>query len=389
MKPTLRLRLTLIYGGIVAAAGSALLALAYVLVARGLGQQVLPDRLVLPRAFQSPLVIELDPAQREALQAGLRDEALDTLLQQGLVALVAVTALGVLLAYLVAGRVLQPLQQITATARRLSVESLDQRIALQGPQDELKELADTFDAMLARLDAAFDAQRRFVANASHELRTPLSVMRTEVDVALADPAADVADLRRMGSVVREATERADRLVDALLLLAASDALSPERLPSPQPVDLAAVAATALSVLRREIEQHGLRADRVGGPAPVTGDLPLLDRLAGNLVENAVRHNLDGGWLVVRTGTAGGWSRLQVAASGPLVGDTEAEELFAPFRRGGRPRTGSRGAGLGLSVVRSVAQAHGGTASARPVEGGGLEVTVDMPAAGEHVRSGSE
>jgi hypothetical protein len=298
------------------------------------------------------------------------------LLTQSGIALGLMALASVGLGWLVAGRVLRPLQAITATARRLEGSTLHERINLQGPEDELKELADTFDQMLARLDTAFETQRRFVANASHELRTPLAIARTEVDVALADPEASPAELRAMAERVREASERSERLIEGLLTLARSE----RRLRAGEPVDLSLAAAEALSVARPEAERLGLRVSSVLGGAPVAGDRALLERLVANLVENAVRHNLAGGWLEVDTGLAGGRAVARVANGGRPIPPDQVAGLFEPFRRLGGDRTGSdRGAGLGLSIVRSVAAAHGGTAGARALPGGGLEVTVEVPA----------
>ncbi|MEN3361907.1 MAG: hypothetical protein V7637_5889, partial [Mycobacteriales bacterium] len=272
------------------------------------------------------------------------------------------------------------------TARRLSTETLDERIALDGPDDEIKELADTFDDMLARLDAAFDSQRRFVANASHELRTPLAVIRTEVDVTLADADASVADLRAMAEIVRDASGRADRLVDALLVLARSEAQARIGLELHEPVDLAAVVERAVEGVAAVVGRRCLAVTVEATPATTAGDPELLDRLVGNLVENAVRHNVDGGWVNVRTETdpapAGHPAvLLAVRNSGPVVMAEAVDGLFEPFRRGGRARTAtpSRGAGLGLSIVRAVTAAHGGEVTAQPGTTGGLEVTVRLPA----------
>ncbi|MBC7375550.1 MAG: HAMP domain-containing histidine kinase, partial [Frankiales bacterium] len=300
------------------------------------------------------------------------------LLSQGLLALRLLGALGVGLSYFLAGRVLRPLQDITHAAQRLSAERLDARIDLAGPQDELKQLADTFDEMLGRLEAAFEAQKRFVADASHELRTPLAVMRTEVDVALADPHATTDDLRAAAGVVRDATIRADRLVDSLLLLARSDRLEVDGLALRERVELPQVAAQALAAVEAEARSRGLHIAASYAPAGVLGDSGLLERLAGNLVENAVRHNVDGGWLRVDTGTVEGRARLEVSSSGPVVPPESVAELFEPFRRHGIARTSRRGAGLGLAIVRAVARAHGGTATASARPEGGLTVTVDLP-----------
>ena len=374
-RTTLRWRLALVYGAVAIAVGVLLLALSYVLVGRALDAGRLPVPKDVGFLLDDGRFVTVD-----ALQNSLRVDALGTLLRKGLVALLLLGAVGVSVAYVLAGQVLRPLQAITATARRLSAERLDERIDLPGPGDELKELADVFDAMLDRLEASFDGQRRFVADASHELRTPLAVMRTEVEVALADPDASVADLRAAAIVVRDATERADRLVDSLLLLARSDRATAESLPNPEAVPLAEAARIALAAVSAEIAGRHLQIGTSYAPAVVRGDRPLLERLAGNLVENAVRHNVDGGWVRVDTGVVDGRARLQVANSGPVVPAGEVDDLWLPFRRHGTARTARRGAGLGLSIVRAVAAAHGGTATASARPDGGLVVTVELPAA---------
>ena len=373
-RTTLRLRLTLVYSAVALTVGLLLLLLSLVLVDRALQAGSLSPRTQISIPREGGFVI----TTLGAVQDDLRRDALGTLLRQGLLALVVVGAVGVGLSYALAGRVLRPLQDITAAAQRLSVERLDARIDLGGPPDELKQLADTFDAMLARLERSFEAQRRFVADASHELRTPLAVMRTEVDVALADPDADAKELRAAAEVVRDATIRADRLVDSLLLLARSDRLSVDGLPLRERVELPQVAGRALSAVAAEAQAKDLQVASELAPAGVLGDRGLLERLAGNLVENAVRHNVQGGWLRVDTGTVGGRARLSVESSGPVVDPDEVAQLFEPFRRSGTARTARTGAGLGLAIVRAVAQVHGGTATATARPSGGLTVTVDLP-----------
>ena len=396
-KASVRLQLTLLYGGLFLLAGAALLAVNYALVrsrftlpfqvevsppggepSAGLGPGRRVGLMLITRAGESDVIATGGPAAAlEAVRSKLQAAALSQLLTQSGIALGLMALVSVGLGWLVAGRVLRPLQAITATARRLEGSTLHERINLQGPHDELKELADTFDQMLGRLDTAFESQRRFVANASHELRTPLAIARTEVDVALADPDASPAELRAMAQRVREASERSERLIEGLLTLARSE----RRLRAREPVDLSLAAADALSVARPEAERLGLRVSSVLGGAPVTGDRALLERLVANLVENAVRHNLAGGWLEVDTGLAGGRAVARVANGGPAIPPEQVAGLFEPFRRLGGDRTGSdRGAGLGLSIVRSVAAAHGGRARARALDGGGLEVTVELPRA---------
>jgi signal transduction histidine kinase len=369
---TLRLRLTLLYGGLLAVVAATLLGVALVVLDRAVRS--------LPRFAPG---VQLNVGDGRSLTSEqftelVRDSARGELLRSAGLVFAVIAVVGVVAAYVLAGRALQPVSRVTSTARRLSEETLDQRISLDGPPDELKELADTFDAMLARLDAAFDSQRRFVANASHELRTPLSVIRTEVDVTLGDPGASTGELRTMGEVVREASIRADRLVDALLVLARSDAQSRSGLAQREPVDLATLVPAAVAAVEVEASARGLVVSTEVRPAPVEGDPQLLERLVGNLVENAVRHNVDGGWVTVRTGSGSG-AFLSVLNTGPAVPAGDVEELFQPFRRGGTARTASRGAGLGLSIVRAVAAAHGGAVSAAPRIEGGLEVTVNLPA----------
>ncbi|MFB9239859.1 sensor histidine kinase [Plantactinospora siamensis] len=355
-------------------AGAILLILAWVLLADALHPADLlrPGTTVVLRDGR-----QLDAIQWQRLAA---NTASRELLTKGLVALLAVSIIGVAGAYAVAGRSLRPLHQVTQTARRLGEATLDQRIRYSGADDEVAELAATFDAMLDRLAEAFEAQRRFVANASHELRTPLAVMRTEIDVTMADDEADVAEYRRMATVVRDASERANGLVDALLVLARSEAQAGSRLGRRVPTDLAAGAGAALSAMRRETERLSLEVRVSLAPALVVGDPGLLERLAGNLIENAVRYNHGHGRLWVRTGADAERAWLVVGNTGFEVEQADVPGLFEPFRRGGRERTGARGSGLGLSIVRAVCQAHGGTVTATAQPGGGLEVTVTLPAA---------
>jgi signal transduction histidine kinase len=323
-------------------------------------------------------VVRVDGIDVDAsvLAEHLRLQARAKVLLFGSVAFVFVVAATGILAWSFTSRVLRPLREITGTARRLSVESMGERIGAVRSKDELAELAGTFDEMLDRLQAAFDGQRHFVANASHELRTPLAVIRTELDVTLSDEGADEAELRRMAGVVRAATERAEQLVSSLLLLARTDGAG---LMTHEPVDLAAVVAGAWRPLRAEAEKRGIRAEFATVPSPAFGDSALLERIAGNLLENAVRHNVDGGWLEAETMAGPQWSVLRVRSSGGLLDPAMVPELFEPFRRAGVARTARSGAGLGLSIVRAAVQAHGGTVSAEPVVGGGLSVTVHLPA----------
>jgi len=401
---SVRLKLTLLYGGLFLLAGAGLLAVNYALVSSQLelpfGVRIenrrasLPDPigrgpgLLIVRAeageggdtfiasAPSPEAVQAVRQEAEAVRRELQMATLQQLLAQSGVALALMALVSVGLGWLVAGQILRPLSAITATARRLEGSTLHERINLRGPKDELKELADTFDQMLGRLDAAFETQRRFVANASHELRTPLAIARTEVDVALANPATGPDELRAMAGRVLEANQRSERLIEGLLTLARSE----RQLRAAEPADLAVAAADALELAAPEIERLGLRVSRVLGAAPVAGDRALLERLVANLVENAVRHNQPGGRVEVDTGRAGPLSVVRVANTGPAIPPGQVATLFEPFRRLEPDRTGSdRGAGLGLSIVRSVATAHGGTATARALPDGGLEMTVTLPA----------
>ncbi len=371
LRPTLRLRLTLLNGVLLVGAGVLLMLVAWLVVSAVLHPA---DELAAGTVVRLADGQQLDARHwQEAVRAAAQTE----LTVKGLVAVLAISVVGVLGAYAVVGRALRPLHQVTATARKLGGETLDQRIRYTGADDEVAELADTFDAMLDRLGAAFTAQQRFVANASHELRTPLAVMRTEIDVTLSDPAVDIAELRRMATVVRDASERANALVDALLMLARSEGRTGLR---NEPVDLGAGVLGALSAMEREVHRIKIAVDTQLHPAPVIGDPSLLDRLAGNLIENAVRYNHLGGQIWVESRHDGEYARLMVGNTGFKVDQADVPGLFEPFRRGGRERTGARGSGLGLSIVRAVCVAHGGTVGAVALPGGGMEVTIALPLA---------
>lgn len=371
LRPTLRLRLTLLNAVLLLGAGALLMLLAWLLVSDALRPA---DDLA---AGTRVLLADGSELDARAWQDMVLAAAQTELLAKSLVAVLAITVVGVAGAYAVVGRALRPLHQVTATAQRLGGETLDQRIRYAGADDEVAELADTFDAMLDRLGAAFTAQQRFVANASHELRTPLAVMRTEIDVTLSDPAVDAVELRRMATVVRDASERANALVDALLMLARSEGQTGLRA---EPVDLSTGVAGALSAMNHELKRINLVVDTQLEPAPVIGDPSLLDRLAGNLIENAVRYNHLGGRIWVISRQDGEFARLIVGNTGFEVDQADVPGLFEPFRRGGRERTGARGSGLGLSIVRAVCLAHGGTVGAVARPDGGLEVTVALPLA---------
>jgi signal transduction histidine kinase len=314
-----------------------------------------------------------DQLEMQRLVQGTRDSTMHTLLSQGAIALVVVSAAAIALGWLVAGRMLQPLQQITAAARRIADapdadRGLHERIALTGPPDEIKELADTFDVMLARLDNSFDGQRRFIASASHELRTPLTLNRTLIEVALAPDSAS-AEVRQLGSTLLAINDRHSRLIDGLLLLAQSDRPVTDR----SYVDLADIVehVAVSDTVQMITEPH---------EAVVAGNPVLLERLVQNLVENGLRHNVPkDGWVHVRCGTRpDGWAVLEVANTGPVIPRYEVPGLFEPFHRHGTERLHAPGAGLGLSIVRAVARAHGGDVRADARDDGGLVVTVTLP-----------
>lgn len=354
---SLRARLTLIYGMLFFAAGSVLVLVNYLVVA-----------LLL-----NALLVE-DSAAELLAHSDLIEEVLNHVTRFSLLALFLVGLLAVGLGYAVAGRALSPLQKITRIARRLSERSLHERIALSGPDDEIRELADTFDGMLERLDRAFDSQRRFVANASHELRTPLAINRTLLEVALSAPDVS-ADLKSVGQTLMETNARHERLIDGLLFLAKSD----RELEVRSCVDLEEVAGTVLSQLSGEIEGSGLTVRRDLRAAAVVGDPVLLERLVANLVENALKYNVQDGEITIRSGLYEGMPAVQVENSGKVIPAYEIESLFEPFRRGTGDRVGSgRSAGLGMSIVRSVVRAHEGSVTAWPRAGGGLVVTVCLP-----------
>ncbi|MYS25224.1 Signal transduction histidine kinase [Streptomyces sp. DvalAA-14] len=385
LRPTIRIRLTVLYGGMFLIAGVVLLWIIYLLAAQAINQgSVFPFKL-LSANIESTNCSALPAGQSitseqfsQALNTCMshqRDMALNTLLKRSLIALIGLAVLAFAFGYLMAGRVLAPLGRITRTARSVVGSDLKRRIELDGPDDELKELADTFDGMLDRLERSFDAQRRFVANASHELRTPLAINRTLLEVQLSDPAVS-PDLQQLGKTLLATNERSEQLVEGLLLLARSENEIIDR----KPVDLAEVASRALDQTRGEAQSKGveLRGELEAGV--VQGNGVLLERIALNLVQNAVRYNVpEDGWVQVSTVAQNGQALLVVANTGPVVPAYEIDNIFEPFRRLRTERTGSdKGVGLGLSIARSVARAHGGVIAAEPREGGGLVMRVAIP-----------
>lgn len=379
---TVRLRLTLLYVCLSLLSGTGLLLITYVLVANefpavyhqdqnGDGQIV---RICsLPGAAYS--TADGCAEQARALIDAQRAATLRQLLMQSGVALAVVTVASLGLGWLFAGRVLRPLGTITAAARRISANDLHERLAMAGCcDDEVTELAGTFDGLLARLDAAFTAQRQFVANASHELRTPLARQRTLVEVALADSAATAASLRAVCRRVLDAGAQQERLIDSLLVLARSE----RRLHRSAPLDLRALTDRVIALRRAEASTIGVRITAALDAAAVLGDRDLVERLVVNLVENAIRHNTSHGTVTVLTSD----TRLTVRNTGPVIPPNELDRLFQPFHRLSRARSASgEGHGLGLAIVSAIAAAHQARLDARALPGGGLSIEVEFPACG--------
>ncbi|MFI8826740.1 sensor histidine kinase [Streptomyces sp. NPDC053431] len=385
LRPTIRIRLTLLYGGMFLIAGILLLAIIYLFTAQALRDSTseLPFKVVTGTVTATTDWCRLpDKSTGEQLNNAVSmclrhqsDLALDDLLRRSLFALLGLSIIAFAFGYAMAGRVLSPLGRITRTARQVAGSDLSRRIELDGPDDEFKELADTFDDMLGRLERAFSAQQRFVANASHELRTPLAINRTLLEVQLSDPGAPV-ELQQLGKTLLATNERSEQLVEGLLLLARSDNEIVER----KPVDLAEVASRAVDQVHAEAEAKGVEFRGERAPAVVQGNGVLLERIALNLVQNAVRYNVpEDGWVEVTTESGDGQAVLEVSNTGPVVPAYEIDNIFEPFRRLRQDRTGSdKGVGLGLSIARSVARAHGGRIIAEPREGGGLVMRVTLP-----------
>jgi signal transduction histidine kinase len=386
---TVRARLTLLYIGLFGGCGVLVVAISYAQVAR------LPAQ-VQGRGGDTPSASDLAGFAQRCRSAetsvhpdarilakcaayfqqvgaqGQREATLAHLLQYSLITLAVVIALAAVLGWFFAGRALRPVHRITTAARAASEHNLSARVAATGPRDELRELAETFDAMLGRLQAAFEGQQRFIANASHELRTPLAVMRAAVDVVLDDPDASPGDLRAMAADIRASVDHAEHLIGALLLLARNE----RGLTVREKVDLATVAEDVLDVFGRP---GGPRVHASLEPAVISGDPVLAGHLIANLIDNAIRYNLaEGGDVWISTREVAGRSELTVANTGPLVDPDDVGRIFQPFERLS-DRTSHDGSGLGLAIVASIAAIHGGTATAGPREDGGLAVTVQLPA----------
>ncbi|MFI6978808.1 sensor histidine kinase [Embleya sp. NPDC050154] len=373
-------RLAILYTALVLAAGVALTALTYALVRRSMRHRIVIDiRTESPGAPGPPPTGLPRP---EALADRVRATTLSELLTQAAIALILVVVLAAVLGWLVAGRVLRPIRAISATARRLSAENLSERMPVSTPADELAELADTVNGMLDRIqagiaerDRALAGQRMFTANAAHELRTPLTTMRTAIEVTL-DGEPDRDELLTMAEDVRTAIEHSRRTLDGLLALARGRILPDTH----RAVDLAEVATGLVAGAADEAAARGIELRSDLRPAALGGDPILIERLVGNLLDNAVRYNRPGGHIAVTTGTEDARAFLRVDNSGALVAAEDADGLLEPFVRGEGVRTrADGGAGLGLSIVRAIVIAHRGeiTTTARPT--GGLDITTRFPA----------
>jgi len=378
-----RSRLTLLYASLFTLGGAALVLITYLLVARTLHsttktsipprvQQALEQCLQAAQSGRAGVMHKCAAVYASGVQAGAsaqRSTTLTHLLTYSLLSLAGATLLAAVAGWIAAGRILRPVHRLTAAARAASEQNLSQRIALQGPRHELRELADTFDTMLERLDQAFTSQRQFIANASHELRTPLTVMRTAMDVVLARPEPARDELVSMAAEVRQAVNHCERLIEALLVLARND----QARALTDPLDLAAVAEDALEGRTAS----GITTTATLDEAPVTGDGVLLERLVANLLDNAERYNIAGGTIAISTTTHDATSVLRVANTGTVIPAGMVQRLFLPFTRLD-DRTRHDGSGLGLTLVSSIAAVHGGTVHATAVPAGGLDITVRLP-----------
>ncbi|MET7297576.1 HAMP domain-containing sensor histidine kinase [Embleya sp. NPDC005575] len=377
LRSTIKMRLTALYGGMFLIAGVLLLSTVYLLVRQSLNEGRLNLSLA-PNTLMTINGVPMTPEQFEQWQTiqqiHQRDAALNSLLQQSLLALLLLSVIAFGFGYVMAGRVLRPLERITSIAREVAGSNLHRRIDLDGPDDEFKELSDTFDDMLDRLDRSLESQRKFVANASHELRTPLAINRTLLEVALGDPDASV-ELKQLGKTLLATNERSEGLIEGLLLLARSDNELTER----KPVDLAEVARRAVDQTGAEAAERKVRLHDELGPAVLQGNGVLLERVAMNLIQNAVRYNRPDGTVDISTESAAGVAVLTVVNTGPVVPGYEVDNMFEPFRRLRTERIASdKGVGLGLSIVRSIVRAHGGWIEVEPREEGGLMMRIGFP-----------
>ncbi|MEO3810196.1 HAMP domain-containing sensor histidine kinase [Sphaerisporangium sp. B11E5] len=378
---TVRVRFTALYGGLFLLSGAGLLIITNLFGMGAMGSTTVAPQPQPPQ----PEAALRHVAQLQAQLEGLHAAQSRQLLVGSLLALAVMGLVSAGLGRVVAGRVLRPLRTITAATRRISADNLHERLAVPGPADEVKDLADTIDELLERLEASFAAQRRFVANASHELRTPLATMRASLDVAVAKPGPVPAQTVTLADRLRTELDQVDRLLEGFLTLARAQHGD---LPGDAPVSLGGVAGEVLAGRAADIAARDLTVhDDTRGDAWVRGSRTLLSRMAGNVIDNAITHNEDGGWIRVATAAGDGTARLVVESGGEPLDEAQVALLSEPFRRLGADRTGSdTGSGLGLSIVASVATAHGGTLELTARPEGGLRVTVALPLARAEVRA---
>ncbi len=382
---TIRLRLAVLYGGLFFISGAAVLALTYAGVSHThqAYTRIVHEHAVRPVGPEGgleggPEVSEAVPGPTGSiavLDPNQRNADLRVLAFVSVVALAIMAVISIALGWWIAGRVLRPLRTITTAARDISATNLHRRLALDGPDDEFKELGDTFDGLLGRLEQSFQSQRQFVANASHELRTPLARLKTLVQVALADPNASLESLRAAHERVLASEEQLERLIEALLSLASSERALDRR----EPVDLATVTGEVIADRQPEIERRGLQLNATLDAARAEGNTQLLERLVANLLDNAIRHNIVGGRVDVMTATTARGVVLSVANDGPVIGAEELDRLQRPFQRLGAERVNrGDGHGLGLSIVHAISCAHGAIVVVQSRPDGGLEVEVRFP-----------
>jgi signal transduction histidine kinase len=369
---SLRARLALVYGSLFFVTACLLVAVTYVFTVWAVNAKF---RAHIPQQDrQGNSSVFYGGPDLDKLLAERRQEILHRLLQVSVLATLVLGVLAFFVGYFIAGRMLRPLQTVTATAQRLSESNLHERIDLAGPHDEIKELADTFDRMLDRLHRAFDSQRRFIANASHELRTPLAISRTAIEVVLARPGA-AAETKALGHKLLVANDRHQWLIDGLLTLARSE----QELRHRVPVDGADLAANAIDQLRPAAEKSRVGVEHRPTPGAAVGDVVLLERAVTNVIENAIKYNVSEGRVWVTTGETAESTFVTVENTGPPVSAEDARVMFEPFRRlGPQRKRAERGAGLGLSIVRAVIEAHEGSVEARPRPQGGLAITLRLP-----------
>jgi signal transduction histidine kinase len=374
---TVRLRLAILYGSLFFISGAVLLALTYAGVSHTHGSysQAVPTVLLRPGGEAAAGQGPGPPGAVSIVDSSQRDVDLHVLAIVSLIALAIMAGVSMGLGWLVAGRVLRPLSTITAAARGISATDLHRRLALEGPDDEFRELGETFDGLLGRLETSFQSQRQFVANASHELRTPLARLKTLAQVALADPHASVASLRAAHERVLASERQLEELIEALLNLASSERGLEHR----ESIDLVAVTGEAIAARREEIELQRLNLKTILEGAEVKGDRQLMERLVANLLDNAIRHNTNGGLIDLSTFTTGAQAVLSVANSGPVITTEQLERLRRPFQRLGAERvTQGGGYGLGLPIVHAIASAHGASFVLHPRPGGGVHAEVRFP-----------